>query len=661
MILIIFLFYLTESLPIATECSDQLRRYYLDAGMSPNVTYEKVYNFTLGVGFVTIGINIQQAASNYQNATPSLSNKIPVNSYATLDIPYCYSNITFSCVDRIIYGITKTGSCTLLLDRDTTLTDIAGRLFVYPNRSPPCNGNALVTFYNTTIIPSNNGSLYSYDIGGIVSNNSLKSELLAISTYRSSSCPYSDGNINDTLTEVQWTCLDQQLVCLPRVNTNVIYPSILQAKYKCNGNPISSQIQSVYQVINTGIPIPIEEEFDIQFFSNSSNILISGSVYQRQLIKPMIIRQYTVSWLNINYTVQTAFGGYNFTSSVPSNIAIPDELLSSIPCVCNFSINCINNIMDQSENGTTFFPNNIFPIAIAATSTPKVRRGDIAFLMDGGSYDPDNYPFNLTLQWVPYPNQNVSFFISNSSSFINASFQTDSTYEGNYTIILFVSDGEDYNYTLINITAVSPFPTCNTTETQIFGQLNTTIYLNGSNSFDGITPNENLTTFWTQLTGYPVTINNSTSLVANFQTNYSGTYIFILNVYNGLKNCTYNLIVNVQPPTRSPVPDNGTSLPPRPFPDNRTLPPLYPNFSDSPQFTNPPFFNTPNPSSNITPIPTGSPPFFPTVPPPTRAQEIGAWVFAGILIGLGMILFAWAIIDMNEIDYYYIKVNKYVK
>src|ERR1041385_1334203 len=219
-IILLIIIDIASTLPIPTTCSAQLKRYYEDLGLPPVFPIQSPFNFTsgvlLGVPYVTIGINVQAAALIYANGFSY--SPLPNNSYVSLDIPYCWSNITYSCVNRIIYGITKTNpNCTLLLDRDISQgSPNAGRLFIYPNTDPPCDGNALVTFYNTLLVPAASNSLYSYDIEGI-GDGILKTETNAIFTYRNAYCDYSDGNVSDALIQKQFMCLDSTLQCaIPR-------------------------------------------------------------------------------------------------------------------------------------------------------------------------------------------------------------------------------------------------------------------------------------------------------------------------------------------------------------------------------------------------------------------------------------------------------------
>ena len=631
--------------------------------MSPLTAHVEPFNFTsgviLGVPFVTIGINVQTAATFYANSF--LFTPLPNNSYVSLDIPYCNTNITYTCVNRIIFGIRKLGACTLLMDRDLSNGDpVAGRLFIYPNPDPPCNGDATVTFLDVTLVPAINGSLYSYDIEGI-STGILKSETAAIFEYRNGECPYSDGALAD-VSEGQWVCDSMTLQCAsPRpVNTDIITPAPLYARYRCLGSPAGGGPNSLYQVISPSYPpTGIETEFDITWFSNISNSFIPLSNYTSELIKPGIIRQFIVFNPNIYYTVFTAFGGFNYTNNGTATMfPLPFIYLPQIQCICNFSMVCIDGVVDLDENGTLFYPNNQFPIALANTSTPIVRRGDEALLQDAGSNDPDMYPQqNITYLWIQGQSiDNINISIVDDTS-PNASFTTYPFLDGTYTMVLVVSDGQDLNFTDVNVTAVDIFPTCNGT-LQVTEFENTTVYLNASLSFDP--GNVTLNVTWIEISGFPVDLINSTELVASFFANQSGIYIFQANATNGLKNCTFQVIVTVMAAPMPPLNDTNTSLPPVVIPPNRTLPPADVNFTDIPVVSDAPIAVT-EPPSTFVPTPTGSPPFFPPIPgPPSVGYLIAAWMIMAFFLGLGLILILWAWMEYTPEDNHYILKNPYI-
>jgi hypothetical protein len=614
--------------------------------MSPLTPSENPFNFTqgifLGTPFVTIGINVQTASSNYGSSfghTPT-----PNNSYVSLDLPYCFTNITYTCMKRVIYGITKTSNCTLK-DRDVSFgSPLSGRLFLYPDHDSPCFGDATITIFNVTLSPPTNSSNYTYDIEGI-NSGVLKSETAAIFAYRSALCEYSDGNVSDVPPLTQFLCNDMTLQCAdPRpVDNTIITPAPLSVRYKCI---TPGTTKNMVQVINHDEEVNgIESEFDLHFISTVTGLEMS-TVYDRQLILPNRVRQFPVASAFINYNFSTAFGSYNFTSSAISMPPIPQRYLQRIPCICNFSIVCdINGTIDISPEGTFYYLNNTIPVAIANTSTPLVRIGGTAFLNDNGSYDPDMSPENISIYWIQgFGIDDINVTVINPTSLVNASFVTFPYTTGTYTMVELVSDGQDLNFTEVNVTAVDIFPTCEA-QPQIFGEINTTIYLNASLSSDPL--NATLEAFWIQLTNFPVVINNNDTLVANFNTTFSGTYIFQVNLTNGLENCTYQQIVIVNPATFAPLPDNGTMAP---FvnPDNRTLPPIDINQTDIPSLSNAPFVN-PDPNGTTLGPTTAPSPLFPPVPDPqTTFEKFLFWILFGSFIGISLVLFAWSLIVQDD-------------
>lgn len=655
--LLFFTFVYSDSTP--TDCDAQLRNYYIDLGMSPATPHEQVFNYTVGANFVTIGINVQNAALAYAIAGSFVS---PNNSYASIDLPYCWEDITYSCVSRIIYGIVKTGSCTMLKDRDIAFgSSIAGRLWIYPSQEAPCLGTASVTIFNVTLTPLSNTSNYTYDILGI-RTGILKTESESIFEYRNAECNYSNGSSADANISSMFTCLSYQLQCAdPRpVNDILLPPANLSYQYKCLGNvPNTGNTNSIVRVINTNETLNgIETEFDMSFVSTIDGTTLF-TTYPRQLIKPQIIRQFEVGTTFANYNINGSLGGYNGTIMPLSIYPIPDKYIPQIVCVCNLTIFCdIDGNIDLSSDGTLFYINNSIPVSICNTSTPFVRQGDPAFLNDDGSYDPDSSPFNLSYYWVEGAGPNdINISIVNPTDTINVTFITFPYVQGTYEILDIVSDGQDINASVCNVTAVTSTPLCDTGASQIFGSVNETIYLNASLSKDAL--NATLVGFWIQITGFPVDIENNDTLIANFTPIFSGTYLFQVNITNGLQNCTYQLLVQVQPTTFSPIDDPNGTLPPFVIEPNRTVPPIDINQTNIPFVSDPPLSFAPA-NGSVTPVPTGPTPIFPPVGPDSPTATILFWVLFAVFLGLWLLLLVWMIMEKSDDEQRYVVPNRYI-
>ena len=664
MILILLFVNIVYSTGSATSCDEQLKNFYIDLGLPPATPTEQVINFTsgvlLGVPFVTLGINVQQAATNYANAagfTP-----LPNNSYFSIDLPFCWTNITYTCVDRIIYGITHLSNCTLK-DRDTSFgSNTAGRLFIYPDPNPPCSGTASVTIYNVTLGITNTSNA-TYDIQGIF-NGILKTESEAIFEYRNDACDYSNGTASDISFMNQFTCLYYELQCAdPRpVNDVIITPVNLTYGFRCVGPVVGTgNSNSIVRVINHNESIGgIETEFDLSFVSTLTGDPLF-TTYPRQLIKPQIIRQFEVGTIFTNYEINSTYGGYNGTITPISLFPIADKYLPQIPCVCNLTIFCdTDGNIDLSSDGTLFYINNTIPVAICNTSTPFVRQGFDAFLNDDGSYDPDVSPFNLTYYWIEGlgPN-NVNITIVNPTDLVNVTFTTFLYVLGTYEIVELVGDGQDVNSSVCNITAVTSTPFCDISGgSQIFGNVNETIYLNASLSQDAL--NATLVGFWIQISGFPVFIENNDTIIANFTPTISGTYLFQVNITNGLENCTFQLLVQVNPTTFAPINDPNGTLPPFEIPPNRTVPPIDINETDIPFVSDPPLSFAPA-NGSVTPVPTGPTPVFPPFPGDnTTWHMILFWVLFAIFLGLWLLLLLWMFMEKNDDESRFVIPNKYI-
>jgi hypothetical protein len=357
-----------------------------------------------------------------------------------------------------------------------------------------------------------------------------------------------------------------------------------------------------------------------------------------------------------NYNISAAFGTYNKSSEALSIPPIPPQYLSRIPCICNFSVVCNGSIIDVSPQGTIFYINNTIPIAISNTSTPLVRQGDFALLNNDDSYDPDMFPRNISGYWFLGKGiDDINITMLNPQARNNATFQTFNYTSGTYEMVSIVSDGQDLNASFTNVTSVSPFPNCDA-KPQIFGEINQTVYLNASLSSDAL--NVTLQAFWLELTGFSVNITNNDTLLANFTPIFSGTYIFVVNISNGLRNCTYQQIVIINPSTFSPLTDNST-LPPTQVPDNRTLTPIDQNQTNIPFVTEPPF-NFPPPNVTFTPSPTGNVPVFPIVPEPSTLERYIFWILFSVFLGLSLLLLFWSCIEQDDEKQLYIIKNRYI-
>lgn len=668
-LLFIFIIGIVKTAPGATLCTQQLKNFYISLGMNPVTLTELPFNFTTGsiggIDFVTIGINVQQAAFDYAfsfSHTPT-----PNNSYASFDLPYCWSNISYFCVERIIFGITKTGNCTLLVDRDVSLgTYNAGRLFIYPDPDPPCSGTAVVNIFNVNLSPIQFNSLYSYDIDGIFTGV-LKTQTAALFAYRNDECLETDGDSSDVGLG-EFTCVDQTLQCNvnPRpFNNDIISPADLIVLYRCTGtllNGNQGNIGGIVQVINRNestFENGIEEEFDLMFISTLTGLPLTNQ-YLRQLITPQTIRQFNVGTASFLYNISAALGGLNFTSQFPVLPPLPSIILSNVPCLCNFSVVCDQSgNIDLSSNGTNFFENNSLPVVFANVSASVVRLGATVFLNDNGSFDPDMSPQSqLTFFWVLVQSiDNINVTIFNPTFQFNASFTTFNFTTGTYIIALLASDGQDINFTFVNVTTVDVIPTCIVLPI-ITGNVNETIFLDASLSFDPLGDPLNAT--WTQQSGFPVVIENNQTLVASFQSEFSGTYIFVVTISNGIENCTFITQVNINPSTFAPIVDNST-MAPFVTPDNRTTSPIDANQTDIPGLSDPPFQLTHAPST-FTPTPTGSTPVFPPVPIDTIVwHSILFWVLAGLFMALSLILFIYVLVIDNDDSHNRLVVpNKYI-
>jgi hypothetical protein len=656
-----------NAIPIPTRCALQMNNLY--ANLNPPGVRE-VVNFTTGsvngTSFVTASLEFQKQSRNYLidffgNDTAA---NLQFSSYISIDKPWCATDITITCAVRKIYGLRKTGSCTALIDRDKappSSDEVAGRIFIYPDQSPPCNGTATVTFFNTTLLLDIIGE-YTYDIDGLVNNNS-KTESVAISTYKGASCPFSDGSPLDALSQTQFRCLERRIGCSisrPNSNSSISIAPIVLPRTRCIGDVLGNDNipEVVWQIYSLEPPDGLESEFDIRFRENPAAPIAAN--FDGELIRPSTRRQFIAPFEDLNHILQGAFATLEY-NDFPAVLDVVNPGIPPIPCICGFSIDCDEfGEIDLTTVDAPINPNNQIPIAQPQPGGMTTLGGIFTFDASA-SFDPDDGPEPLSFLWLQVSGPSVITIPNPMDEITNVTFSE--FVDGLYLFALYVSDGQNIAANTFTVRVENGLPVADAGPYQQV-LVNTTVTLNGTGSFDPDGLPQPLTYNWTQFIGFSVNITDPTSPIASFFPTNLGLYMFRLTVSDGessRSDLTTISVVDILdipiPPVPPPTPPTTGAMPPPRVPPAPIpvlpVPPLEEPFPDLPPIPEP---GVPPPVNDT------FPPLFPELPPPTTTELIIIGVVFAVLC-----LFAWffcylilytyayeeiAYLNMKEINFY---------
>jgi len=681
--------------PVPTDCNQQLFNYYTAIGLNASYPIQPALQLTsgtlLGLNYSTAVLAFQQAARNYESQlNTSLASTTWVN-FESIDIPWCTSLISLQCCARTVTPTFKTANCTTLIDYDPGgSANVAGRLFIYPNQTASCNGTPVVTFWNTSLV-SIFDATYTYDATGIRNHGPPLSFTQARSVYRRSKCAYSDGAPADIVTQDQFVCIAQRMGCRgDRVGGAPTLPIIPVPSYACLGNvtPGGPKVM-VWRVSSVQEPSGIDGVFGqactstlntAEYFAAKSNAMASSYI-----LEPSTRRQFVCTdpdfdqYLLLFYNNETT----SFQPSYPFSI---DPLIRVVPCICDFSMDCINGVVDTvSEVSALMLLSNAPPIPDPGPAVELTTLATTLVLNATASYDPDDLPQPLSVYWklyeTPYDPLPPPFVIPDPRAFVNV-INTTTLQVGTYVFILYVSDSQQVTFTFFNITIlpnqvtavcendkVVPFKLYGSNCTLNYPPL-PCIILNGSLSWE-TNPSLPLTYQWTQIAGFSLqylcdpsaflatrSIVNLTDPVACFVPPFFGLYTFQLCVTDTLVTSCDGLQILVVPDfdqpagTLTPIinftdpPIRNLTQPTRPILNftNITRPPLLPPVPVPP----------PPAPDNIT-----VPPIFPYIPPASFSDQMALLFVLGAMLLLYFIIFVGWLLFRPQTYYRYLDRTSY--
>lgn len=717
-----------------TLCDQQLHTYYQQFGLSPSYPVLPVINYTTGTLFdgtpyVTASYNMQLVANMYEaNISNNTGPHINV-VYISFDQPWCATDIQIRCFNYSQRAMGKV--CNNILDIDTgPPSQIIGRFFVYVNESSPCNGIVNVTFMNTTLLAQNTSNIV-YDGSGITNFTTLNFNDAQFK-YRYGECLYSTGvNTTFLFLQAQFACTSRVIGCgVPRPSGQ--FPQRLPVpapRYAClssnvtyagpNNTPtVHSQyiVWFVYSFqppggpeglfrINQADPATIASYYAGTYnpfndalcgfldFLNFWLRLLNLKVFDtatciKQILVPSTRRQFSRpkeffgwnSFLMIN-------AGSGASSTWLTTIISPvwpysrDPIIQVVPCICQFSCDCLpNGELDLTNLYHFINPSNTRPLAaVFGQNVLTIPAGQPNISLNANvSRDPDNGPLGLSYYWKSY---NITNYVLDPLSglpivpIVNVTAQqtyalTGALPNGFYVIILYVSDGQTLSFTTLNFTVQCNVITalagnnfavvlnkCTATQPPFC------IPLNGSLTTQ--TANYTLSYQWTLLYGWPLGIVFSTvcnnysqglfqanESVACFIPRFLGVYQFQLTVRDNI--CavsTSTIFVNVvdQGTNLTTVNNTFDTYPPLAL----TNPPIDRPVIGFPTTPSVPVTLAPFAPSSRTEVNTTVPPLVPVRSPLTTGQIISllamlltAVVFLVMFFGLWIVL-----MPTNETNY----------
>lgn len=675
-IIVIALF--INSIHAQTNCSEQLHNFFVDQGLNPLYPILETLNFTsgtlFGVPFVTVSLNFQEVARAYQydidgNSTVN-SSQMYVN-YVSLDLPWCTSDIAITCDDASTTNVVKTTNCDLSDFDAGGISPVAGRAWLYPDQALPCDGIMTVTFYNTTLQPSNNNAQYTYDVYGII-YKTLLTRPQALNLYRGSNCSYTNGSYAEAINQPQMRCVAPTIGCNgtrpPSLATLQVIPI---PQFACRIPATSNTSEQMLWWVVSYEPIgALGGYFGASFYQNPGPNLVflqfQGPQYSNQILTASTRRQYLVSGQDFDSQAYIFYAG-RITSYDPEYARSSNPIIEDIPCICDFSADCYPNgtIDTTSAISAVINRNNKIPIADPG-STVEIPMGNFNFTLNAtASYDPDNSPKSLTYYWKYFGSTPPLLLPFNLSSFN----QTDAIINvpsqghppGIYIFILYVSDGQAISWNFFNVT-ILPNQVNAVVELDKIAAIGQCVPLNGSLSYSS-DPNISITYNWTQFIGYPLQLSfgscnsseaqygDATSAVAYASAVLIGMYSFNLTVTDGSSYSSAMLYVFFVPNFTTPVAPP-FSLPNYTDPPLITKPPLNNDTLNFPNVTIPSPPTVPFGPAPVSPVPV--PPVFPIFPPPTITER---WLmiilgFVSLFVFCLFIVLIIALLPQDDINMY---------
>lgn len=721
-----------------TYCEDQIFNYYLSLGSEYRVNdttplLEPIrYSFLDGMFGVELTISFESIARLYQSQTPSLVNATPaIINYVSFDFPPCVTSIEVVCGGALLRSLPKNDLCQLV-DYDVLSPNTGGRVFVYNNEAingsvlqPGCTGDIVIRLLtssdNSISINVNDTSpaytYFTYSVTGLLPGDLAINLTLeeAIAEYQNTLCLFTNGFSAFPLPgQQELVCRVNpsiQLVCdKPRPGT-AADPLLPIPTYACRGPEGGNDTRLVWFVTVYGqgnatvegarYGIDYCETYDAACRARAEAIQADRVTFAGTR------NQYISPYSSFESGIVLAFNDNQTFTRPIYPFAVTDPFIRDIPCICGLSMDC-------TADGKIIFgftskvlkPNNAIPVANASSNIFILPGQQCVTLDASASFDPDNGPNTLSFFWKVYNATPTPVTIDNPT--LPTVFVCGNFVVGLYRFIVYVSDGQQVVYDIVNVTVAEniirvvlpryvevQWMFVTECPADVASLLALSYPLNGSASF-GENPAIPLFYNWTQIAGSNITVPyqcdpdtvdyynveaflNTNRSIANVVFPAYGIYTFRLTISdNGTSPTRYQDIqVSVELNFDSP---NGTDRNYTDYPDsptynidaNTTVPTVsFLPISQAPvnDLTRSPSFNdpvvtpipaplpTPNVTNNtinpITIVPNFPVSFvFPRLPEPSAA-EWGVFLIGVVAMLLGWVLLFGAMIAFLPYDYIY--------
>lgn len=627
--------------------------------MSPVVVMRDTISATLlGNNGVELAFHFEEVARFYQQTIPSLVNEtLPVVEYLSFDYPWCVTDIQVLCGGTLLRNLPKTPLC-VPVDFDVGGPNVrAGRLFL--KRDPSCFVPR-VRFIGAVTLPRPSiDGFYTYSIPNLTSNQTVQN-------YQESLCGVTLGNTTLDPRQKQFACNDALIACqvTPRPEPDhPVAPFVPLPLFACRGNVTpGGDTVIVWQINGYGLAYGTASvNYHVRFCNSYNNVSCIGPAAGTSLDNAILsgTRTQHISLLGsyASVLVFTYKGGETHHDAI--YIRSLEPFIRNVPCVCGLSIDCDENgrAYDNGRGSTILLPGNIIPVADAGQNFSALLTVASVTLDATGSFDKDNGPYLLTYYWKVYNTTPSPIIIECATCAVTRI--TGPFVRGNYTFILYVSDGQDVTFDLLNVlfdenvirvilppdfdAQYDPLFLCPTLDTQGLPLLTSNetlsvVVLNGSATYNE-NPSFPLFYEWTQTTGDPIAttapfvcdpatvevlgfeafwLRNES--IAHFIPSKLGIYCFRLTVNDGTGERIQfeQICVSVEKDFKRP---NATDRNYTDYPDSPTYNitgPLVPTITFAPTPPTPPINDlTRSPTTFVPtsqPIPTGSPT---PIPPPS--------------------------------------------
>lgn len=442
-----------------TACDRQLHNYYVTLGLRSNITLP-VVRASLIAGGIEVTFQFESVARFYQSLIGTLSGApLPTIEYISFDYPWCTTSIQVLCGGELRQNLPKTADCQTVVDYDLGgASTHAGRILL--TRNVNCT-SFVVRLLGNMILFSSPDTTYSYSIAGLppLSSGNITAED-AIDAYQQSLCLLRSGTEpSSPPRQTQMVCGDTFLGCGVTSrpdgdHSNALFTPV--PLFACHGNVTpGGPPMMVWHINGYGLPYrAVEVSYTVHFCARYDAACAAIVMPAGPTLVSGTRNQYISPFDSFNSVLVFT---YNKSQTYHDALYIRGDtpFIRDVPCVCGLSIDC-DPLTGQPYNGTALntkklMPGNVLPVADAG-SNYSIVMSETRFALDGSaSIDSDQGPNILSYYWKVYnTTPSPVVIVCPTCAFTDV---RGTLVRGNYTFILYVSDGQDVTYDIVNVLA----------------------------------------------------------------------------------------------------------------------------------------------------------------------------------------------------------------